>query len=188
MALTIIAGYKRGLKLKIPPPQLTRPTQSLIREAIFNVLGRDACPNARVLDLFAGSGAMGLEAISRGAQSALFVENNKQVIKTLQENIALFPDKDLRILKATLPQDFQKILGLFDLIFMDPPYEMGLAPSEFLAYASAHSLVAPKANLVWEMDAIHLKSLNEIETSPFELFQEKNYGAKACAFFRMPIS
>lgn len=84
--MRIIAGERRGQKLLSPRDKNTRPTSDLVREAIFNILGADV-EGARVIDLFAGSGALGLEALSRGAESALFVERNRSNVEVITQNI-----------------------------------------------------------------------------------------------------
>jgi 16S rRNA (guanine966-N2)-methyltransferase len=119
--MRIIAGAKRGHTIEAPTGRGTRPTSDRVRENIFNILG--PVDDANVLDLYAGSGAMGLEALSRGAASAVFVERDQQAVRTIERNL----DK-LRLRGIVLRQDAVAALAAekrkYDLVFVDPPYEM----------------------------------------------------------------
>src|SRR5579864_4606804 len=86
-ATRVTAGEKRGRRLKTPPGRATRPTTALVREALFNIIG-DSIRGARVLDLFAGAGTLGIEALSRGAASATFVERDRRCATIVAENLA----------------------------------------------------------------------------------------------------
>jgi 16S rRNA (guanine966-N2)-methyltransferase len=122
----IVAGAKRGHRLKVPAVIGVRPTSEKVREAIFDVLG--PVGDLLALDLFAGTGAMGLEALSRGAQSCVFVEQDFAVAAVLEENIAALGYK---LCSQVIVSDYhQAVLRLsgagarFDLLFVDPPYRM----------------------------------------------------------------
>ena len=119
--MRIIAGSKRGHTIEAPPGRGTRPTSDRVRENIFNILG--PVDDADVLDLYAGSGAMGLEAPSRGAASAVFVEHDQAAVRAIERNL----DK-LRLRGTVLRQDAIAVLAAekrqYDLVFVDPPYEM----------------------------------------------------------------
>jgi 16S rRNA (guanine966-N2)-methyltransferase len=126
--MRIIAGEFRGRRIQPPPDSRVRPTADRVREAWFSILG-DAIPGARVLDLFAGSGALGLEALSRGAAHATFVELSPPSLRTLNANVAALGVADrstvhrgdaLRFV-ARLPE------RAFDVAFADPPYTTGQA-------------------------------------------------------------
>jgi len=126
--MKIIAGDLKGKVLTYPQKGL-RPTTDKIRGAIFNIIEanfRMLLNNASVCDIFAGAGAVGIEALSRGADKAVFIENHKTTLKYLEENLVGLEAKTLII-----PVDAQKALDRiskekFDLIFLDPPYNMGL--------------------------------------------------------------
>ncbi|HWL40699.1 MAG TPA: 16S rRNA (guanine(966)-N(2))-methyltransferase RsmD [Gemmatimonadaceae bacterium] len=126
--MRIVAGRWRGRRIGAPAGKDVRPTLDRVREAWMSILGLDL-PEARVLDLYAGSGALGLEALSRGATSADFVEKDPRSLRALQENItALDAGSLVRIhRKAALP--FAKNLGRldYDVAFADPPYASGEA-------------------------------------------------------------
>jgi 16S rRNA (guanine966-N2)-methyltransferase len=122
--MRVVAGTLRGRRLDAPAGTATRPTSDRVREALFAILG--SVDGDEVLDLFAGSGALGIEALSRGARSATFVEIDPAAIQAIRANVALVDDPDrIRI----EPQDWRVALRraasdsrTFDLCFLDPPY------------------------------------------------------------------
>ncbi|MFH0917265.1 MAG: 16S rRNA (guanine(966)-N(2))-methyltransferase RsmD [bacterium] len=122
----IVAGAKRGHRLTVPAVVGLRPTSEKVREAIFDVLG--AVSDLSVLDLFAGTGAMGLEALSRGARGCVFVERDPVVATVLQGNIAaLGYQLSCRVIVSDYLQALRRLAGSeagFDLLFVDPPYRM----------------------------------------------------------------
>ena len=124
--MRIITGSARGTRLKSPSGSVTRPTADRVKESLFNILG--GCARARVLDLFAGSGALGLEALSRGATKAVFVDKNTaRLIAQNAEHTKL--DGRAEIYSADVLFAVKKLIGQgarFDLIFCDPPYGKGL--------------------------------------------------------------
>ena len=155
--MRIIGGIHRGTKLadvgRGDPEAALRPTSDRMRESLFNVLegGRfgDPLRGARVLDLFAGTGALGLEALSRGAAAAVFVENGRVGQRLLRENIAkLRLEGDCRVL-ATDAMKLGAADAPCDLIFLDPPYGRDLGGPALRA-AQAGGWVAPAALVVWE--------------------------------------
>jgi 16S rRNA (guanine966-N2)-methyltransferase len=124
----IVGGQWRGRRIKAPPGELVRPTADRVREAWMSILGT-ALPQARVLDLFAGSGALGLEALSRGAAHVDFVELAPRSLRTLGENIGILAARD-RV--SVHRQDATRFIaalepGAYDVAFADPPYGLGLA-------------------------------------------------------------
>ena len=150
--MRVIAGTYGGRTLKAPAGAGTRPTSDRVREALFSILG-DRVPDARVLDLFAGSGALGLEALSRGAESVTFVDDNRAAIAAIQGNL-----NALKAAARVRQTDALRFLGgapecgaQYDLIFLDPPYRLAerLAPplSEALP-----AVLAPGAVAVAESD------------------------------------
>ncbi len=126
--MRVIAGSKRHFTLKTVPGKNTRPTQDRIKETLFNIL-QTRIYGTRFLDLFAGSGGIGIEALSRGAEFAVFADNDKRAAAVIEDNLehtgftekALVINKDI---KATLRMTEK--LEPFDIIFMDPPYFEGL--------------------------------------------------------------
>ena len=128
--MRIVGGTAKGRRLYTIKGLLIRPTSDKVREAIFNILGIDF-HYKRVLDLFAGTGAMGIEALSRGAESAAFIDNNASAIRIIKKNLDIcgLIERDnvikMDVIKALQPSTFMLGKG-FDLIFIDPPYEAGL--------------------------------------------------------------
>ncbi|MEJ7798184.1 MAG: 16S rRNA (guanine(966)-N(2))-methyltransferase RsmD [Solirubrobacteraceae bacterium] len=150
--MRVVAGRYGGRRLVAPPGDATRPTSDRVREALFSVLGtsiQDAC----VLDLFAGSGALGIEALSRGAAAAVFVDRSESAIKAIRTNLdALKIDAELRRMQARAALRAAATRGeAYDLVFLDPPYrrsaELGRELSEALP-----AVLAPGARVVSESD------------------------------------
>ncbi len=128
MTLRIIAGKFKGRQLKIPKTNTTRPTSSILREALFNICQFEIA-NAKVLDLYAGSGAIGFEALSRGAAHVTFVEKNKQASECIRENIALLQvASQITLLPLDAISSLKKMKQPFDLIYIDPPYDTPIFP------------------------------------------------------------
>lgn len=131
--LRIIAGHWRSRRIVAPPPQTTRPMIDRVKEAVFDILGSrlgmpGSLPQVAVLDLFAGSGAMGLEAVSRGATSCVFAERSKPAVRILRANIDSLADGDsLKILAVDVWRcpisAFLSAGGPFQIVFVDPPYD-----------------------------------------------------------------
>jgi 16S rRNA (guanine966-N2)-methyltransferase len=152
--MRVVAGRLRGRAIAAPATREIRPTADRLREALFNILVHaygDPIGGARVLDLFAGTGALGLEALSRGAAFALFVEEGGEARALIRENIAALGlggatrifRRDATRLGAAHP------LAPFSLVFLDPPYGEGLA-EQALAAARAGGWLAPDALVVVE--------------------------------------
>lgn len=163
--MRIISGHLRGRTLKSVPGLSTRPTADRIRESLFNILGTKP-QGARVLDLFAGTGALGIEAISRNAELAVFVENAPRALSILKENLQRF---DLLQRSRILRWDITKNLNClkvyprtFDLVFMDPPY-------------SRH-LIMPTLDHLRESGSLGPDALVIAEHSPAERIEEKEVG------------
>src|SRR4051812_1722483 len=142
-AVRIIAGTHRGQRIAAPKGRDTRPTSDRVRENAFNLIG--PVDGAEVLDLFAGSGAMGLEALSRGAARATFVESDREACRVINANL----DK-LRLHATVLCQDVVRAVAQdrdrYDLVLCDPPYDYD---PERIAPQLAH-LLADDGVLVWE--------------------------------------
>ncbi len=126
-AMRVIAGTARGRRLTAPRGADTRPTPDRVREALFSLLAPHL-PEARVLDLFAGTGALGIEALSRGAGHATFIERDRDALTALRRNLTILPGADVRVLGQPLPRALDPLAEEepFDLIFLDPPYAAGL--------------------------------------------------------------
>ena len=130
--MRIVGGKFRGKKLATPAHQGTRPTSDRARETLFNILlhnpylGSSVLLGKRVLDVFAGTGALGLEALSRGAESVSFIENDSTALKVLRENLKTFSLPALLIFEEDAAHVSCLPLAPFDLVFLDPPYHQHL--------------------------------------------------------------
>jgi 16S rRNA (guanine966-N2)-methyltransferase len=156
------------------PAAHLRPTSDRVRESLFNILtgGRfgDAVTDARVLDLFAGTGALGLEALSRGASCATFVDSGAAALGLLRANIASTRTEAATTLRAGDATRLGRCAGPgFDLVFLDPPYGKGLG-GRALASASADGWIAPGALVVWEDNA------PQEAPAGFEVIETRRYG------------
>jgi 16S rRNA (guanine966-N2)-methyltransferase len=168
--MRVVAGTHRGRRLSAPPGLQVRPTSDRVREALFSILG--PVTGARVLDLFAGSGALGIEALSRGAGSAVFVDSDPVAAGAVRENLAR-----LGLEAGVHRQDALAFLGrsppapgeAFDLVFLDPPYSsagrLAASLSERLPV-----VLAPEARIVTESDTRHPLTLD------LPLAFERTYG------------
>ena len=152
--MRIISGTSRGRRLVTPKSQAIRPTSDRVKESIFNILG-DEVEGKVVLDLFAGTGNLGIEALSRGARKALFVEKGRQALRLIQKNLSQFGMKGR---SEILPKDVSRAIGIlkqrgesFDLILMDPPYEKGLIQKTLLKLY-LHRIYHEESILVIEHD------------------------------------
>jgi 16S rRNA (guanine966-N2)-methyltransferase len=174
MSLRIIAGEKRGLILKTVEFEGFRPTLGRVRESLFGIL-TPVIEGARVLDLFAGSGSLGLEAVSRGAASALFIDDNRLAIKVIDDNIARAKFQDRC---RTYLGDFETVgkriarNERFDLVFIDPPYLQGY-PQRVIQHLRDSTLLVPEAVVCLEMDRHEMRDL---DITGFRLARDKKYG------------
>jgi 16S rRNA (guanine966-N2)-methyltransferase len=150
--LRIIAGEYRGRRIAVPPGVEVRPTADRVREALFSILG-SAVRKARVLDAYAGSGALGFEALSRGAAQATFVEADRRALRTLRANAAALGVAERCTVHHGRVIDLLgrgAVAGPFDVVFADPPYE-GTEAGAFLTLAA--SALAESGVVVVERDS-----------------------------------
>ena len=182
--MRIVAGKFRGKQLTSPSDDSIRPTSDRARESMFNILGSRLGPvlvGKRVLDLFAGTGALGLEALSRGAEHVTFVETGAEGRGLIRDHIEAFGAGGITKL---LRRDATALgtpgtFGQFDLIFLDPPYNQGLG-EKALAELAANGWIAPGATIVWE-EAVEA----EVAIPPgFALDDMREYGAAAVRFLQ----
>jgi len=147
--MRVIAGELGGRRLRSPRGEATRPTSERVREAVFSMLGE--LGGLRVLDLFAGSGALGIEALSRGAAAATFVDHDERALAAVRANLESL-GAAARVVKSDAPAFLERDSGaLYDLVFLDPPYdsapELGVRLSELLP-----GVLAEDAVIVTESD------------------------------------
>ncbi|MEW6080350.1 MAG: 16S rRNA (guanine(966)-N(2))-methyltransferase RsmD [Bacillota bacterium] len=143
--MRITGGSAKGTRLKAPPGRGTRPTPAMVREAIFDILGAQV-PGGEVLDLFAGSGSLGIEALSRGASRAVFVEESPLACRIIKENLESTGFRQrARVLVSEVSRALRKVLKgtQFDLVFVDPPYNAGSAVATLETLGSLELVKAP---------------------------------------------
>lgn len=163
-AMRIIAGEARGRRLYAPGGEDTRPTADRIRESVFGILGLRV-REARVLDLFAGTGALALEALSRGAACATLVEKDFKAVSCIRRNAEAVLGKEglarAEILRADYRAAIERMRAPFDLVFLDPPYRMEAAYGDALARLRARGLLASGATVVLERAEARTAALPE---------------------------
>lgn len=181
--MRVIAGSARRLLLKTPEGMETRPTQDRIKETLFNIL-QDDVPGCRFLDLFAGSGAIGIEALSRGAAEAVFVDSGKKPVMCIKDNLV---HTKLDTKGIVLCQDVNSaILSLdsgdvFDIVFMDPPYNQGFEENALKTLKNSNiinedSLIIIEASLETKYDYI--------DGLGYSLIKEKQYKTNKHIFLK----
>lgn len=181
--MRIIGGEYRSRIIEMPKGVEIRPTQDRVREAIFNVLAD--VNGKRVLDLFAGSGAYGLEAISRGAEHATFVENNSRCLATIQSNIdsLKIPETKYTVLRSSVLTSMPRLEKdgeRFDLVFVDPPYHKDMA-RKCLIHLDYYDILS-KINLIV---VEHFKSDSlEADLDSVRIEKEREYGDTVISIFR----
>ena len=187
--MRIVSGQYKGKPIAAPEGRSTRPTSDRAREAVFNILEHapwaPELRGARALDLFAGSGALGLEALSRGATFCLFVETEEAARGAIRDNVEalhLFGCTRIHRRDATDLGPRPASAGApFDLVFLDPPYALGLG-EKALAGLHEHAWLAPGAVVVFERG----EGEPDIQPENFDLIDERRYGAAKVLFLKWP--
>ena len=165
----VVAGDLRGRRIEAPTSEATRPTTDMVREAVFNALGSlDVVQGARVLDLFAGTGAMGIEALSRGADHCVFVENDRAALAVLRSNIAALGISDKSTVIAGDAVGTAAHQQGIDLLIADPPYGFD-AWGTLLASVTAPLVVLESGRPIGPI-------------AGFETVREKKYGRTHVSF------
>lgn len=180
--MRIIAGERRGAKLEAVPGLNTRPTADRVKEGLFNIIQMDIDSDTIVLDAFAGTGALGLEALSRGAREAVFIEENPQALAVLRQNIAKCRYEDrARVISGDALSILPQLTGIaFDLIFVDPPYRKNLYEAVLFSVLKYH-LLSEYGILVSE----HSKSIPfSWQEEGLNLYKTRSYGETVLNFFR----
>jgi 16S rRNA (guanine966-N2)-methyltransferase len=190
--LRIIGGKAKGRRLQTPSTrtakysgQLIRPTADRGREALFSIIGREV-ENATVLDLYAGTGALGLEALSRSARQAVFVDNSLHAVQIINKNVALcgFDDRT-HVFKRDLSKGLYFLTkqlpgATFSIVFIDPPYRKGLSAG-ILQELAVVDFLSPEALIVVEEDALIELSAQVAELT---LVDQRRYGETGFWFYR----
>ena len=184
--MRIIAGKAGRVAIKVPSA-VARPTTDFVRQAIYSILA-EAVEDARVLDLFCGSGALGLEALSRGAASCVFVDEHRQAIAVTEENLKKSQLQNGRCIKADVFSFLARDTSAYDLIFADPPYWKGHGDTDLaaklLATESVANRLAPNGYLVVEISSAQPSPT----ASSFRLLSRREYGSSAILIFTREVS
>ena len=169
MSLRVIAGFAKGRKLKLVPGDTTRPIMDRVKEALFSIIGQNIL-DAQFLDLFGGTGSVGIEALSRGAERALFIELDRKAAQIIRENLEhtkLIEQAEIRIMNA-LDLLKRKPDADYDYIFVAPPQYKGLWKDTLLALEANPAWVADYTTVIVQIDPrewedLPLKTLAEID-------------------------
>jgi 16S rRNA (guanine966-N2)-methyltransferase len=173
--MRVVAGLYRGRRLTAPRGTSVRPTSDRVREALFSILGN--IEGARVLDLYAGSGALAIEALSRGAASATLVENDRDALAAIRANLEPLADAEAEVVRGDALTWLRGIRGPYDLVFLDPPYSSAGKLAEPLSQALPAAL-SSNALIVSESDK------RDPLTLAFPLEDERTYGNTRIAIHR----
>lgn len=181
--MRVIAGTARSLPLKCIEGLDTRPTTDRIKETLFNMLQQDI-PGCRFLDLFAGTGAIGIEALSRGAREAVFVEHQQKAAACIKENLSFTKLSDrARVLKADAVSALYQLERekAFDIIFMDPPYGQGL---EQQALAALQNSALADGQTIVILETSKDAAADWIKDYGFTAYKIKNYKTNKHLFLK----
>ena len=181
----IISGSAKGLRLKSVPGDSTRPITDRVKEALFNIIGSDIL-DAAFLDLFGGTGSVGIEALSRGAALATFIEKNRNAYQTLKSNIEYCKvDQKAQIFMEDAFHFLQKknTQG-FDYIFIAPPQYMGLWEKALILIDKNLSLFKEDS---WIIVQIHPVENKDVALEHLELFDQRMYGSTVLLFYQMKL-
>ena len=184
--MRIISGKAGRIAIKVPAA-VARPTTDFVRQAIFSILG-ETIDGARVLDLFCGSGALGLEALSRGAASCVFVDEHRQAVVVTEENLKKSRLEGGRCVKAEVFSFLSRDASSYDLILADPPYWKGYGDTDLaaklLALESFPQRLTGGGYLVIEISSSHPTP----PSSHFRLIDRREYGSSAILILAHPTT
>ena len=182
--MRVISGVCKGRPLKAVQGMTTRPTTDKVKESLFNIIG-PFFDGGNVLDLFSGSGSLGLEALSRGMEKGIFVEKDPKALQVIKANIqACRMEEESEVLRSDALRSIKMLGGRgvrFDLIMMDPPYKIANAIPSILSEIEENKLLAEDGLIICE----HGKELELPEQiGPFVKYRYEKYGITAISFFR----
>jgi len=181
--LRITGGTHSSRRLQVPDLPDLRPAQDRVRAAVFSALGA-LVPEAHILDLFAGTGAYGLEALSRGASSAIFVEQEFRTAAALRQNISSL-QYESPVIESSVESWLPRATPTsFDLIFLDPPYDKtGAELSLWPVVQGLHLLLRPNGRIIWE----HSCSSKWSPLTPLKTVWHREYGRSSVSFLVHPV-
>ena len=178
--MRVITGSARGCRLKELEGMETRPTTDRVKEGLFNIIQFDI-EGRKILDLFAGTGQLGIECLSRGATSAVFVDRRPDAVKLIKENLKVtsLTEKG-RVVSGDSMEFLKSIREKFDIIFLDPPYEAGVL-EPVIAHIAKFDILSPHGIIVAEHPAN--KALPAL-SAPYRLHRTYRYGKIALTIYR----
>ncbi len=180
--MRVIAGTARSMPLITPKGDGTRPTTDRIKETLFNTM-QAYVPDAVFIDLFAGSGAVGIEALSRGAKKAYFVDNSREALDCIRKNLEFTKLDDRAVVIGRNAVDaLYEIKDTADIIFIDPPYHLGIE-SDIMRMIRDRGLASEDTLIVIEADID--TDLSGIESLGYSVFKEKIYKTNKHIFYRV---
>ena len=177
--MRVISGIARGRKLIVPKTDAIRPSKDMVKESLFNIIQFEL-PGARVLDLFAGTGQLGIEALSRGAKSAVFVDSSSAAVKLIRENLKICGFSDVSMVYNTDALKYLEYEEDFDIILIDPPYDSNLAKDAVLKISEFDKLTKNGIMMCETAENYELPSLPE----PYLLKKSYKYGITFVHCFR----
>lgn len=184
--MRIIAGAAKGLPIRVPVGEV-RPTQDRVREALFNILG-PIIEGARILDLFCGSGSVGIEALSRGAASARMVDAARASVATARQNLERSQLRGGSVVLSDCLQFVRRDAGQYDLIFADPPYCKAIGDRDMIAELMNDrlgDLLAPGGYFIAEAQLGYgVGDRHQREFPGWELVDTRTYGGNTILFYR----
>ncbi len=183
--MRVIAGTARSLTLKTIDSMDTRPTQDRIKETLFNILQLDV-PGVEFLDLFAGSGGIGIEALSRGAKFAVFADNNRAAVNCIRENLehTKFTEQS-ELIQGDYMLALNRLRGKgyhFGIVFLDPPYKQGL---ERKALSILRGMDYVDEDTIFIIEAELRDDFEDLESQGYEIIREKTYKTNKHVFLRL---
>ena len=179
--LRVIAGEARSVPLMTLDGLETRPTTDRVKETLFNLL-QNYIYDCRFLDLFAGSGQIGIEALSRGAAEATFIEKNKKAVDIIEKNLAKTKlGENATVLKKDVISALPFLGGSYDIIFMDPPYALEIE-KEVLSSIKEHHVLDEEGQIIIEADKE--RDFSFVTDLGFEIIKEKVYKTNKHVFLR----
>ena len=179
--LRVISGTAKGLRLKTVPGNSTRPITDIVKEALFNILGNEIEDNL-ILDLFAGTGAVGIEALSRGARFVTFLDKGQQAIRTIRENLEKTRFTDRAEVIRTDAFSYLRHpdkLG-FDMIYVAPPQYKQMWQKAIRLIEANPALLSDEGQIIVQINPIEWE---ELELAGFEVFDTRKYGSTLLVFF-----
>lgn len=178
--MRVISGSAKGIQLQAVPGSGTRPISDRVKEAVFNILG-NAIVDSHVLDLFAGTGGVGIEALSRGAEHAVFVEKHPKAIATIRSNLKITAlGTDARVIKADVFKFLASTPQPFDLIYVAPPQYQGLWSKTLLALDAEPGWLDPGGLVIVQ---IFPKEFEPLSLDNLRLTEQRKYGSTLLCFY-----